>query len=277
MRGPARCRTALGFVLAIVAPGAARAACVAPAYQVGFVLTNSSSEAFLHISIRPQDFAPGRLVCLAQALKSRYRNRKAIDVLIFSSPIAAKYYRPYEIERDGPITSPTTEGRFHDRDLHAAYTYDRDTRVEYIDLKPWGSIVDLTPDTRIPLPLDAAPHCKQEVNGRCLLILGEMHFPWQLGEQASGAVTVTGRIKRNGTVADLQVVDPSGSSGESRAAFVNDALQNLKTWRFEEASHEDALHITYVWRIDTSLQPTYQETDLTLPTQVTMRGNPNRQ
>src|SRR6266536_5058396 len=111
------CRIVLVCSVGFSMATSAFAPCVAPDYRLGHVVVDSQSDVLVAVSIRLNDFAPAKLVCLAGALKQRYRDRKSVDVLIFSSPVAAKYYRRYEIE--GPrTTNIKTESRIHSRDLH---------------------------------------------------------------------------------------------------------------------------------------------------------------
>ena len=50
----------------------------------------------MQISMRPIDFGPKKLVCLAENLRNRYRDRKTITFYIFSSDAAAKHWFPQQ-------------------------------------------------------------------------------------------------------------------------------------------------------------------------------------
>src|SRR5437667_67016 len=100
-------RLALSCCLVFVTAVAASAQCVPPRYHVGFQ-EDLPSEAYAQISIAIHDFSPRPLVCLATALKRRYRDRPSIQVFIFSSSIAAKYFRFWEYRGDS--TSKPVEG-----------------------------------------------------------------------------------------------------------------------------------------------------------------------
>ena len=87
-------------------PIAARAECQAPKYRKGFVWEDSSLELGMNISIRMSDFAPDRLVCLAQALRQRYQGRKKMLVLFFGSSKAARNCKsPVLGDHFAPVTN----------------------------------------------------------------------------------------------------------------------------------------------------------------------------
>lgn len=272
-------KISLAIVIIAATGGSAAAKCEPPRYNIGQVWEQSTSAVLMSASLRVADFSPQRLVCLAEALKEKYAGRNHIDILIFSSLDAARRYSPAQadyattIEKNGKAYDPHW---FFARQLHAKYFYDGAQQEEYIDIKPMGSDGQGPYDTRIKLPVAATPHCRFEINHRCLLALEDIVYPGDaLKEKVSGAVTLTGTIARDGQTIVIQVAGVNARPNEKTELLSKAALQNLKTWRFEEAHNQDALRITFSYVIDPSL-PHRGEVGvkLALPNQVTISGNP---
>jgi hypothetical protein len=269
----------LAFCLAAVMGGSAAASCEAPPFSTGQVWEESKSTVLAAISIRIADFAPQRLVCLAEALKQKYSGRERIDILIFSSREAARRYSPGQADYAKPIKR---HGNAYDphwffaRQLHASYSYNAAKREEYIDLKPLGSDGQGPYDTRIKLPVSAAPRCRYEMSGRCLLALEDIVYPTDaLKDKVSGTITLAGTIAREGNMTGVRLAEPNALPTERAELLTKAALQNLTTWRFEEAPKSDAFRITFSYAIDPSvLHRGEVDVNVALPNQVTIRGNP---
>jgi hypothetical protein len=227
-------------LLALPMAATAWGACVAPRYQVGRELANDKSGTVVNISIRLEDFAPERLVCLAGALREKYPERD-IHAAIFSAYAAARNFTPGDQEL-------TPLELYAKSKLHGSYHFDKNRG---------GNFVFLTPDadsgsanspfnTRINLPLTAPPVCKLSLDGRCLLEFKHIDYP-SLGEKTdgSGEVTVIGRIRPSGVVSDLKAVETKADPPGLESTLKEFTLRNLQTWRFATSSHESALHITY--------------------------------
>jgi hypothetical protein len=93
-------------------------ACKPSHYHQGRAWADNASDILLGISIRLEDFAPDRLVCLAEALRQKYPERN-VAALIFSSRQAAQGYFPGSI--DPPPRSVTYQSK-----LHGYYSYNKE-------------------------------------------------------------------------------------------------------------------------------------------------------
>ena len=256
------------------------ARCVPPDYRKGNVREDSESTLDMTISIPLTEFAPARLVCLAEALRDRYRDRKNISVLIFSSVEAAKYYHgDMDIAETGAPKN-AEEARRQDagwsaRQLHGVYSYDAASREEYVTIKPKGYFSDLPTDTQINLPLTATPHCRLELSDRCLLALDDVLYEGQAYKaKIAASVTLTGTITREGSVTGIQVADSKSIPQGSAESLTREAINNLKTWRLEPARRQDPVRVTYSYMIDSSLKAGEVDVRFALPKQVTIRANP---
>jgi len=128
------------------------------------VWEESESCVFMAVSIPLKDFAPARLVCLAQAFRRRYRSQNKIEILILSSRNAARLADPYPVPEDTSLRKgvPQKESMlsFWLRHLHGFYFYDAEKHEEHVDIRPFGSDFEGGPDnTRINLPTTGTPRC----------------------------------------------------------------------------------------------------------------------
>jgi hypothetical protein len=242
------------------------AECQPPEYQIGNLYEASDDLAALTISIRPADFAPARLVCLAGALKQRYKDSRVINAFVFSSADAAEQY-------SAPVGHQSPE---YVRQLHAEYFYDAEHQEEHVDLKPLGTDLEGPYDTRIDLPVEGSPHCNFHMNARCLLAMGDIVYPGAaFAARISGTVTLTGGIGRDGVITNLQVTDVITLPSGSKDLLSSESISTLKSWRFEETPRQDLFRITFSYLIDSSMgYPGQVDVRLALPEQVTVRANP---
>jgi TonB family protein len=247
------------------------AECHAQSYRGGFVWEDSPSSIMMNISIGMSDFAPDRLVCLAKQLRQRYSDRKKVLIFIFSTDVAAKRY-------DKPLTGDSTQTRPNwAAQNHAIYSLDADKGEEYLEIQPLGTgpsaVSSSDVHTRIKLPVTSPPACNLEVADRCLLALNAVNYPWDaLKANISGTVTLEGVIARDGVVKQVRIVSREVHPSDSPARLVNAAVQNLKTWRFEAASHPDSIRITYAYLIESSGVPGHVSVQFELPREVEIRG-----
>jgi hypothetical protein len=243
--------------------------CVAPKFRKGAIWKNSDSAIEMQISMRPIDFGPKKLVCLAESLRNRYRDRKTITFYIFSSDVAAKNWFPQQEQ--------TKESAEMEAAMRGAYFYDADKHQEYIVIMPGPrkSRGEAPFDTRIDLPVSGKPECRLEMAGRCVLQLQDPDYPvGALKGKTSGTVTLVGRIARNGAPTHLHTATEANIPS-TNDVFVNMALENLRTWRFEPSEHENELRIIYSFKIDSSL--TYKNqvnVEFVPPDQMVIKGNP---
>lgn len=243
--------------------------CSVPKYREGHVWEDTPSSLMMNISIRIADFAPARLVCLAKALQRRYSDRTQISIPIFSSRAAAKHYT--HVFGGDFVGKPRVMWELQ---MHALYSFDADKRQDYMAIMPFGSSGQF--ETRINLPATVIPKCTLEITDRCLLALDDLKYPWDaLNTKASGTVTVVGVIARDGMVKDVALA-PEPNPGEIHGLLVEAALKNLKTWRFETASHSDPIRIAYSYIIETSGSAGHTSFQFDLPRKVEIRGTPPR-
>ena len=219
------------------------AKCDVPPYKVGKVWEDSTSRVAIGISIRLQDFAPHRLLCLATTLRERYSSRQDVSILIFSDRDASRHYVP-------SATESSSEKIRNASKMHALYTFDAEKREEYVLLMPDPLIQDPTSplNTKWDLPNSNEIACNLRICHRCLLEFRHLSYPWQDGGAlASGVVTLTGTISRNGAVGKIDLVGVEASRAADRSLLVNAAVGNLKSWRFENALTEEKLRISYAF------------------------------
>jgi hypothetical protein len=191
--------------------------------------------------------------------------------MMFSEPEAAIHYSVREPDHEPSLILSHV---WQVSQLHAIYSYDAETNEEYIDIKPTGSDLHVQADTRIVLPAVGTPHCDQEVHGRCLLAADDLRYPpAAYGGKASGSVTLTGTITRDGGIVAVLVAG-ADADASWRDSISMEATQNLKTWRFEPAPSEDPIRITYSYTIVPSLGRGRIEIEFALPSQVTLRASP---
>jgi len=228
--------------LALLTGVPAPAECRPPHFRIGQDYCGS-----VFVSIDRRDFAIKKLICLAQTLR---RDRGTFGVEFFDSYEAAQSFRGMPPE-GGP---PTT---WYDwaKEVHAGYSFDVAKHEESIDISPMGDNTAPSWFTRISLPLAGAAHCRLEIQDRCLMAAMEkITYPQEaLKMRASGVVTLAGTMQRDGRVAGLRVAEADVKPPQGREQLVAAALQDLKTWQFDTAAHEDAIRIAYSFAIDTAL------------------------
>lgn len=252
--------------LIVIFGASAIAQCVPPHYRDGKVLENSRTSVMMHISVKTEDLSPDRLICLAQALKQRFRSRSDISISIFTSDDAAKNFVPMGSEW-------TPEGVKRAAALHAQYVFSASQGKHYIVLIPDA----LDPneqliDTKIDLPSTGKPCDRLEINNRCLMAFQHIQYPGDaLRRMISGEIELAGTITPDGKLAKVVVVN----SGEDDPVLAAAAADNLKTWRFEPAKEADRIDITFSYGIVSEPKFTYGSNfEFNLPHQVTIKGNP---
>jgi len=228
---------AVAVLLSVGVP--AFAACDAPHYRVGRRFRDDASGVAFQVSIQLRDFAPERLVCLADALKQKYPGRN-VSAFMFSSHDAARCYlmsseRVSELAKYEPM-------------YHGLYVYDKEKHEEYLIIDPDTLNHAKGPPfaTRIDLPVTGVPACKLAINGRCLLAVQHIsYYPTGEGQPVSGQVTLVGNILRSGVMSKVAVADARATPPGEQSALASWAMRNFGTWRFEPAERIDAVRITY--------------------------------
>lgn len=282
----AQCARALAiliFCVINIAAYPASAPCLAPHFNQGQVWENSGTSVFMSISIPLPDFAPVRLLCLAQSLRQSYADRNSISVLIFSSPDAAARYIPNPPDRElasNPARQRLENPNFWRSQLHGYYSYDATRKEEYVEIRPFGSDVGGDPyDTKIALSQTERPHCALQISGRCLLAAERARYPHAaLYGHVAGDVTISGVIPRDGSTSEIQVQRTSNGPMEANGLLVDQAIRTTRTWHFEPQAHITPFLITYSYRIDPALpipQPYREQVEvkIELPNRVTVTGH----
>ncbi len=245
--------------------------CRAPKFQLGTTVVDTRETLYVAASIKLDDFAPNRLVCLAAVLRKQYSGRVKIFVPIFSDSNAAKSFRGIpDIDRSPPGSREADFQRYAlQHYLHGLYSYDVTRNEEYIVLKPLSGIGDLSSDVRINLPFDGASHCHQ-ISGRCLLSSDPIEYPVAMSDDSpSQSVTIQAMITREGNVTNARNV---GSPAESAVAlqFLQETLANIRTWRFEPTKQVDTLQLTYHYRVAPDLWRGIHQVQFNLPNSVVL-------
>jgi hypothetical protein len=223
------------------------------------------------ISLRPSDITLDNLVCLAQRFRKAHPEWTSVLLLFFSSREAADNWQVIYGDYDGP---PPPFDKWN-KALRASYFLEVADHEEHLDIMPLGSD-GATDDyvTRIDLPIATTPHCRFEMNSRCLLVFERLGYPDVHTRKVSGAVTFVGRIGRNGRMTAIRVAEAHSTPSNAEGLIVREALANLTTWQLDPAPREDAFRITYSYVVDPSVDRELPKTQMTLPAGVTIRGNP---
>jgi hypothetical protein len=235
------------------------------------VIADSGSEFFGNISVPLRDIAPRRLVCLAASLKERYRGRNKVTVNIYSSRKAASVGLGTRDPNSGTLEAYAQ--------MHGEYVLDTQRHEEYIEVKPEGiapGYTDRPSDTRINLPVAAAPHCRLEIDNRCLIASKVVDYSYGgVKGEPSGHVTLTATITRGGKIRHVRAARAEGVPVEDKDLFVSSCVQNLSSWRLEPGSRRAEIKITYSYVIDKSLgYKGATKVDWDLPNEVTIRWRP---
>ena len=218
---------------------------------------------YLGRECRLEDFAPEKLICLAEALRRKYPNRNVM-AFIFSSREAALGYVP-SIE----WVPKSVE---YESKSHGVYIYSKEKHEDYLLVVPDALNHEAgSPfDTRIDLPVTGTPVCKLGISGRCLLEFQHIDYPSIDGKkQIAGRVTLYGSIRRDGTLSNFTVVNAKANLPQRESVLVDWTIKNLSTWRFEPGKQEDAMGITYYFEVtDSPLAVTESGVQFRLPSEV---------
>lgn len=243
------------------------AQCRAPRFRKG-----RDYGASVYVSVQPSDLTINKLVCLAQTLRMRHPDRTSYTILVFSSPDGANNFQASHADYEDPFAWARWA-----KQLRAIYVFDPDKHQEHLDITPFGYERISSYDSRIDLPLVSRPHCRLEINDRCVMALDRINYPDDaLKAKPSATVTLTGTVASTGEITRVQLASVATTAAEDiKEAFIRGSINNLRTLQLEPASHEDWVRIAYTYVIDSSLLPRGQvRMDLALPNQITIRANP---
>jgi hypothetical protein len=259
------------LVASVLSAGASRSAaaeCRAPRFRlVKDFIHYESGRGAARVTLAPADFALTNLLCLAQALKVQHPDWKEVNVLMFSSEVAAASFSPGKM-------GPPELWQF-DRQLRAFYSLNVSTHEEFLAITPMGLEGGEASDTRIMLPASGTPHCRLEIHDRCLFALDQfMDVADRLRTSGSGSVTLAGTIGRDGKVTGLKTADAGSDRPSDAGSLARSASDNLATWWLEPAPREDPIRITYAYVVDSTLPKGKVDVQFALPDRVTIRANP---
>ncbi len=218
--------------------------CKVPHYRVGKVWTDTISEYMVDLSVPWKEFTPQQLVCLARSLKRQHPGR-TVSAYMFTSYDAARSFTPLGEEYTPQLVAWA-------RELRASYIYDHTKREEYLLLTPDG--LDQLPNspfnTRIDLPTSQESACKLAIQGRCLLAFRSFIYPFdEKNVAATGEVTLSGTIRKDGALSKVTVVNAKADSPDHQSLLLNAAVKNFTSWHFEPAPVDDAVRITYSFEL----------------------------
>jgi TonB family protein len=225
------------------------------------------------VSISPHDFNLNKLVCLAHSLRHKRRlDGDTFNVLFFSSDKAAIEFQP-------PVEGYQPGWPASGQQLHAMYLFNQKNGGESLDILPLGYQAPPSVNTTIKLPAATDQNCKLQIQGRCLMVvIKPVVYPEEaLEKRASGKITLAATIDSQGRVVNAKILEADRTPASVKQTLANAAIQNLKGWQFNKGSNEQAIRITYSYKIDPSLSPALQ-TDVKweLPTQIVIRHNPSK-
>lgn len=234
------------------------AECTVPMFQPGRVLVKVEQTLELSISVRTEDIAPTRLECLINSFRKEYSGFKRLKVFVFTDPDAAKYYSG--AIRVGDMRAPhsVNEARIQDpgwiaNKLHAIYSFNAQTHQNSLRLKPTGSDLNKPEDTVLNLPLTHLNTCRVLLKNRCALAMDPIEYPeFAKLSQASGQVTATGIVKKNGAITNITVVNSASSIVGAETGFEAAVVKHLQTWHVDEGS-EESFQIVVSFKIDRSI------------------------
>jgi TonB family protein len=251
------------------------AQCNPPGYKKGKIWGDSRKAIWMNISIQLKDFAPERLLCLADDLKRRYNDRTDIMINIFSTPWAARRYSITEMAEPGP-GQPKAE-----KQMHGQYIYNENTHEHCIYIHPFGmrpvAAKSQFTVTKFDIPVSSKPQCKMQISGRCLLALDEICYPDEAKHQKiHGTVTLAGNIGLQGKVTGIRISKTNIEPDEAKSILEREALKNLKSWHFENANQENQFQITYYYAINppSGFRDNLEEVRPELPNSIFITLNP---
>ena len=228
--------------LTLMGNAAASAQCQLPEFRTGQDYGTS-----VFISLKPRDFTLDKLACLSQALRNQRSEYQNFGVYFFDSEEAAKNFR-LAVEGHPPRWPEWAN------ELHAMFFFEAG-KEDSLEIFPLGYNRAPSLVTTVDLPLTGVTHCRLEVENRCLIVGMEMtmHQQQLLNTTASGEIVLAGLIGRDGGVTGLRLAEADVHPRQGKALLVNAALQDLKTWQFDAARHEDPIRVIYSFAINASL------------------------
>jgi hypothetical protein len=255
----------IGFILCWTAYMAAQ--CPAPHYSKGMDFS-SEDLGSVYISIRPQEFVPTKLICLAQVINENHPKWKKATVLMFTTPQAARNFRDPGQECAGPCQAWANQ-------LHALYVFDRAQKVDELSIMPLGYGTKPADTSTIKLPRSGTVHCALELYDRCLIAAKDPSYSQEtLKSDVSGRIALSGTLTPQGRILDIHVTAADVNPPDKEAFLTKQSVQNLASWRVEPAQDQRSIEISYSYVIDKGLERVLSEVTFELPDRIIIRGNP---
>ena len=183
----------------------------------------------------------------------------------FHGQVAAANFTPAKIETPPPWKSWAA-------DLHAGYFFENGTA--FLEIYPFGYEGDSSQKSKLDLPLSESLHCREELAGRCVLVLAGISFPSEALEKGSGgSIVLSGTIAKDGQINGIRVVENGISEEKYTSLFANAAVQNFARWRMDSQPREDSVQITYSFVVDSTPARESTETKWELPDTVVVVGH----
>jgi len=164
--------------------------------------------------------------------------------------------------------------------LHARYVFSADRNEDYVETIPMHDPYSRKEmkefNTRIDLPTANIPPCRLQINGRCLLALNDVAYPYEaLKEAVVGIVTVAAAIGRSGAVSGIRIISVRPATASAKNLLGKTVVQNLSSWRLEPSEHMDRIRMTYSFMVDKSL-PNRRGAQVQwfLPGEIIVKGRP---
>ena len=243
------------------------ATCEAPDYRSIDSLRLTTG--LFKIVIDPRHFKLEKLICLAESLNEQNPQWQNASVLIFTSKNSAEHFAGGP-RVELPAAADTAQGQ-----VHAVYVLDRSKHEEHIDILPFGWRTSSADSAEIMLPVVGVPHCRFEIEGRCIFALEHPRYPAEaLKSQVSGTVLLNGRITPSGKIIDIRVREGHVPPNAHAKLLIDAAVHNLSSWRLDPREKSGSIEIAYDYVIDISLKQNVINVEFELPYKIVIQGNP---
>jgi len=242
--------------------------CTPPRYEI--VKTrwdqNERDGISMSVAIDLRDFAPERLLCLADSLAARYKRDKFVDIDFFSSRDAALTCLPDIPLVDAVVQCPQR---------HAEYRFN--AKQHSILMLPMGN-PEGDAYTSVDLPARTLRPCRLEIAHRCFLELTAPDHEYEtLAALISATVVVSGTIDRSGRAEafEIRVATAKNVRNEKAPAdpVVRTVIESVRSWRLEESERETPFNVRFEFDITDDLSESSLE--FRLPHRVIVRATPS--
>jgi hypothetical protein len=248
------------------------AQCAPPHFQI---VSDSFGE--LAVMVPQAEFTIANLICVTDILQQRHLSGDLLAINFFDAVDDARKY-----DLGLFLNFSHAEGADARR---ATYIRDRTSPGEEYTLaitprglSQYQEAFDDDTEMKIDRGIPTPGHCRLEMDGRCLLHLAALAYPIlarTLG--VMGAVSVAGTIQADGTVRDVHATTSAVAPQMSAHILVQEAVNNLLSWRFEPSARESSIQITYDYSLVDQLPKGGEpHVSFELPTRITILDVPTQ-